>query len=169
MIVEFQGKKPKISKNVFIAPNAFIIGDVILEEGVSVWYGAVLRGDIEPIIVRKFSNIQDNCVVHTSQGYPVTIGEYVTIGHGAIIHGCEIGDRVLIGMNATILDGSRINKGCIIAAGSVVKEESIIENLTLAAGVPAQAKKKLHGNILLDLEEHAKSYFNLSKEYLQKI
>lgn len=165
MIVEFHGKKPKISDNVFIAPNAVIIGDVVLEEGVSIWYGAVLRGDIEPIIVRKYSNIQDNCVVHTSNSHPVIIGEYVTVGHNAVIHGCEIEDKVLIGMNSTILDGSKIGYGSIVAAGSVVKENSFVEHLSLVAGVPAQLKKRLPEKILENLEKHAKAYFELSCEY----
>ncbi|MCD6546317.1 MAG: gamma carbonic anhydrase family protein [Thermotogae bacterium] len=167
MIVEFHGKKPKISRNVFIAPNAIVVGDVILEEGVSIWYGAILRGDIEPIIVKKFSNIQDNCVVHTSKGYPVTIGEYVTVGHKSVIHGCEIGDRVLIGMNATVLDGSKIDSGCIVAAGSVVREKSYVKPFSMVAGVPAQFKKQLDENVLTKLEEHAKSYFELSREYTE--
>ncbi|MDI3473407.1 MAG: hypothetical protein PWQ20_1235 [Thermotogaceae bacterium] len=165
MILEFRGKRPKIAEDVFIAPNAIIIGDVVLEEGVSVWYGAVLRGDIEPIIVKKYSNIQDNCVVHTSNGHPVTIGEYVTVGHNAVIHGCEIESRVLIGMNSTILDGSKICYGSIIAAGSVVKENSSVEPLSLIAGVPAQLKKRLPEVTLENLEKHAKSYFELSCEY----
>jgi len=165
MILEFNGKKPKIAENVFVAPNAVIIGDVTLEESVSVWYGAVLRGDIEPIVVKRYSNIQDNCTIHTSKGFPVIIGECVTIGHNAIIHGCEIGDEVLIGMNVTILDGSRIGSGCIVAAGSVIKERSFIEPLTLVAGVPAQPKKKLNSEIKITLKKHAKSYYILAKDH----
>lgn len=143
MILPFGDKQPRIGKNVFIAPTAVIIGDVELEDGVSLWYGAVLRGDMEPIRVGRNTNIQDNCTVHTEAGCPTRIGAGVTIGHHAVIHGCVVEDDCLISMGATLLNGAVIRRGSVVAAGAVVKEGQQIGPGQLAAGIPAVAKRAL--------------------------
>ncbi|MFO7709444.1 MAG: gamma carbonic anhydrase family protein [Desulfobacterales bacterium] len=143
MILPFGAKQPRVGANVFIAPTAVVIGDVELQEGASVWYGAVLRGDIAPITVGRNSNIQDNCTVHTEMSCPTHIGAGVTIGHHAVIHGCVIEDDCLISIGAVLLNGSVIRRGCMVAAGAVVKEGQEIGPGQLAAGVPAKAKRAM--------------------------
>ena len=167
MMLEYKGKKPKIGENVFIAPNATIIGDVSIGEGSSVWFGAVLRGDLAPITVGKNTNIQDNCTVHTDENKPTTIGDYVTIGHNAVLHGCTLEDRTLIGINACILNDARIRTASVVAAGSVVKENQEIGPFQLAAGSPAQVKKELPKTMEKGLESQAGIYMALRDEYLK--
>lgn len=128
-------------KNVFIAPGAVVLGDVYLEENVGIWYNATVRGDREPIRIGQGSNIQDNCVVHVDEGFPVTIGENVTVGHGAIIHGCTIGDNSLIGMGAILMNGCRIGKNCIIAAGALVTQGFEVPDNSLVMGNPGKVKR----------------------------
>ena len=118
MIKELKGVKPQIHEDSFIAETAVLIGDVNICEGSSVWYGAVLRGDLDNITLGKYSNIQDNCVVHTEIGVPTKIGEYTVIGHGTILHGCNIGNNCLVGMGAIVLNNAVIGDNCIIGAGA---------------------------------------------------
>ena len=143
MILKYNGFEPKIGKNVFIAPTATIIGNVEIADGASIWYGTVVRGDTSYIKVGRNSNIQDNCTVHTEADAPVIIGEHVTVGHNAVIHGCTIEDRVLIGIGAIILNGATIQTGSIVAAGSLIKQGQIVGTHLLVAGSPAAVKKKL--------------------------
>ena len=121
---------------VYIAPNATVVGDVVLENNVSIWYGAVLRGDVGPIHIGEGTNIQDNCVLHD----PVTIGKGCTVGHGALVHGCTIGDHSMIGMGAIVLSGAKLGKNCVVAAGAVVLEE-VPPNSTVV-GVPARVVRQ---------------------------
>jgi carbonic anhydrase/acetyltransferase-like protein (isoleucine patch superfamily) len=164
MIIEFGGKKPKISESAFIAPNATIIGNVTIEDGASIWFGAVLRGDIGPIVVGARSSVQDNCVIHISDG-GTFIDEDVTVGHGAILHNCKIGRSSLIGMNAVILDNAEIGEETVVAAGSVVSANSTIPSQVLVAGIPAVIKKELEGDSLWWVQESSKSYQELIKKY----
>lgn len=120
MIIEYEGKTPSIGKNVFIAPNAIVIGDVKIDDNASIWYGVVIRGDMEPVSIGENTNIQDNCTVHTDYGHPAVIGSNVSIGHNAVIHGCTIENGCLVAMNAVVLSGALLEEGSIIAAGSVV-------------------------------------------------
>jgi carbonic anhydrase/acetyltransferase-like protein (isoleucine patch superfamily) len=143
MILTYEGNTPKISENVFIAPTAVVIGAVEIQEGASIWYGAVLRGDMAPITVGRNTNIQDNCTVHTDHGQPTVIGSGVTIGHNAVIHGCTIEDDCLISIAAAVLSGAVIRKGAVVAAGAVVKEGQEIGPGQLATGMPAAAKRRL--------------------------
>jgi len=143
MILTYEGKTPKIAANVFIAPTAVVIGAVEIQEGASIWYGAVLRGDMAAITVGRNSNIQDNCTVHTDHGHPTVIGAGVTIGHNAVIHGCVIEDDCLISIAAAVLSRAVIRKGALVAAGAVVKEGQEIGPGRLAAGMPAVAKRLL--------------------------
>ena len=133
MILKYNGFEPKIGKNVFIAPTATIIGNVEIADGASIWYGTVVRGDTSYIKVGRNSNIQDNCTVHTEADAPVIIGEHVTVGHNAVIHGCTIEDRVLIGIGAIILNGATIQTGSIVAAGSLIKQGQIVGTHLLVA------------------------------------
>jgi carbonic anhydrase/acetyltransferase-like protein (isoleucine patch superfamily) len=157
-----------VHRGAFVAPNATLIGDVLVEEGASVWYGAVLRGDMAPIRVGKNSNVQDNATVHTDSGKPAIIGENVTVGHNAVIHGCTIEDNTLVGIGAVVLNGARVRSGAIVAAASLVKEGSICEKSTLVAGVPASEKKILEGSEER-LRRHALKYVALAKEHAEEM
>ncbi|WP_241236288.1 gamma carbonic anhydrase family protein [Brevibacillus marinus] len=163
-IIEFNGKRPQIAEGVFIAPNAAIIGDVVIEEGSSIWFGAVLRGDMGPIRIGKYTSVQDNCVIHVT-GSGTYIGDYNTIGHGAILHNCKIGHRNIIGMNAVILDDAVIEDHCVIAAGSVVTERSTFPPNHLIVGAPAQVKKELAGRSLWWVQESSNNYQKLVAQY----
>jgi len=136
-------KQPTIHPTAFIAKGAVVVGDVHLEEESSVWYTAVLRGDINQIKIGKRSNIQDGCVIHLENDSPCIVGDDVTVGHRAILHGCTVEDAALIGMGAIVLNGAIIKKGAIVAAGAVVKEGMIVPENTLVAGVPAKIIKQV--------------------------
>jgi carbonic anhydrase/acetyltransferase-like protein (isoleucine patch superfamily) len=167
MITAFNGKTPRIGKNVFIAPTATIIGDVEIQDNSSIWYGAVLRGDTEAITVGSNTNIQDNCTVHADPGRPARIGDRVTVGHNAVVHGCTVGDDSLIGINAVVLNGARIGSGAIIGAGAVVKEGQVIGPCQLAMGVPAAVKKDLGADIVESHKDRAHHYATLARQYRQ--
>ena len=129
---------PKVAQSAWVAPGAYIIGDVRLDEESSVWYGAVLRGDTEPIRIGARSNVQDGCVLHADPGYPAVVGEGCVVGHNAVVHGCEVEDHCLVGMGATILNGAKIGEGSIVAAGAVVPEGREFPPRSLIVGVPAK-------------------------------
>ena len=133
-----ENAQPTIDPEAFIAEGAVIRGDVRIERNASIWYNAVLRGDVDSIAVGEGSNIQDGCVVHVDRGCPVRIGRNVTVGHGAIVHGCTIGDGSLIGMGAIILNGAVIGEGCIVGAGALVTQGKHIPAGTLVIGSPAR-------------------------------
>jgi len=147
-----------------IAKNAVIVGDVELGEDVSVWYGVVLRGDVSKITIKKGSNIQDNCVIHGSKDCPTIIGEYVSIGHGAVVHGCKMGDNVLVGMNATILNGAKIGNNCIIGANALVTQNKEIPPNSLVLGVPGKVVRELTEEEIKSIRENAVNYIKLSKD-----
>lgn len=169
MILEFKGKTPTVPESCFVAPDAWIIGDVILEENVSVYFGAVLRGDTEPIVVKAGSNIQEHALVHTTHGRsPSLIGENVTVGHRAIIHGCEVQDGCLIGMGAIVLDDALIGRNSLVAAGAVVRETDKFAEGSLVAGVPAKMIRKLADAQIQQMQKGASGYLSLKEDY-QKI
>src|SRR3954447_26965144 len=143
LIVGIGGKEPRIDSEAFVAPTASVIGDVSLHSGTSVWYGAVLRGDVEGIEVGAHSNIQDNCTLHADPGFPVTVGERVSVGHNAVLHGCTVEDDVLIGMGATVLNGAHIGAGSLVAAQALVPQGMRVPPGSLVAGVPAKVKRQL--------------------------
>ncbi|MFE3058216.1 gamma carbonic anhydrase family protein [Nocardia sp. NPDC059239] len=134
---------PQIDESAWVAPNATVAGRVRLEAEVSVWYSAVLRGDMDQITVGARSNIQDGCVLHADPGFPCTVGEGVSVGHNAILHGCTVGDDVLIGMGATVLNGAVIGAGSLIAANALVPEGAQIPPGSLVAGVPGKVRREL--------------------------
>lgn len=142
-IIEFEGKKPQIAEDAFIAPNATIIGDVIIGSKASVWYGVVIRGDTGHIRVGARTSVQDNVVLHVNSYHDTIIGSDVTLGHAAVLEGCTIGDGALIGMSATVLDGAQVGADALIAAGTVVRENQKIPPKTVAAGVPARVRGKV--------------------------
>lgn len=151
--------------SVVICPGAQVIGNVELCEDVSIWHGAVLRGDVDSITIGNNSNVQDNCVVHCTKGFPVEIGDNVSVGHGAVVHGCKIDDNVLIGMNATVLDGAHISKNSIVGAGAVVSEGKEFPENSLILGIPAKAVKQLSPEQTELIQNNADNYVRLSKQY----
>lgn len=155
-------------KSLFVADTAKIIGDVKLGNGVSVWFGAVLRADLAPIIVGDLSNIQDNVVIHVDRDVPTIIGKGVTIGHSAVVHACRIGDYSLIGMGAILLDGCSIGDHTIIAAGTVITPGKEIPPGVLVVGVPGKVVRELTESEKRGLEEHALNYWELAKLYLTR-
>src|ERR687885_2428021 len=144
--LSFDSKEPQVAPDAFVAPTAVLIGDVVVEEGASVWFGAVLRADFNKIVVGAGSSVQDNCVLHTNEDLPTLIGSNVTVGHLSMLHGCVVEDGALIGMGSIVLDRARIGRGAMLAAGSVVNEGGEIPPGVLAAGAPAQGKKTLDGS-----------------------
>lgn len=165
MITNFKDKNPKIHETVFIAPSADVIGDVTIGENSSIWHRAVLRGDVNRIEIGSCTNIQDGTIVHVAGEYPTIIGNNVTIGHGAIVHGCIIKDNAFIGMGAIILDGAVIGEGALIGAGALVTEKKEIPPYTLAVGVPAKAVKELPKEYIEMAKNRAIEYAELAKEY----
>lgn len=165
MIVNFGDKHPDFKKAAFVAENAVLVGGVKLEAGSSVWYGAVLRADDDNITVGKNSNIQDGCVVHCNKNIPTAIGDNVTIGHGAVLHGCTIGDGSLVGMNSTVLDGAEIGKGCVIGAGSVVTENKKFDDFSLIIGIPARAVGKIDAASAEEILKNASEYLKKAEAY----
>jgi len=155
----------KIKESVKIFPGAYVIGDVELEENCSVWYGAVIRGDKGTIKIGKNSNVQDNCVIHSSPHSTMTIGENVSIGHGAVVHGCTIEDNVLIGMNATILNDAKIGKNSIVGAGAVVSEGKEFPEGSLILGVPGRLIKETTKEQQNHVLYNALNYVELAKSY----
>lgn len=168
MLMEFNGKKPCIGKDVFIAPTATLIGDVTVEDGASIWFGAVLRGDFGRIVVGRNTSVQDNVVIHINLNGETTIGEGVTVAHGAVLHNCTVKNGALIGMNVTVLDDAEIGEYAMIAAGSVVTDKTVIPPRHLAAGTPAKVKKEVEGSSLWWIEESSRAYRALADRYLGK-
>ncbi|MBU0986196.1 MAG: gamma carbonic anhydrase family protein [Proteobacteria bacterium] len=166
MILEYNGHRPIIGKNVFIAPTAVVIGDVVLKDGASIWYGAVVRGDRDTIIVGQNSNIQDNCTVHSDTDKPVIIGDHVTIGHNAVIHACTIEDNCLIGISAAVLTGACIKTGSVVAAGSVVMQGQVIGPYQLFTGVPASLKKELPEETSEKCRQTAVGYLDVALDHI---
>lgn len=165
MLIEFNGKRPNISKDVYIAPTAVIIGDVTIKEKANIWFGAVIRGDTGKISIGSHTNIQDNTVIHVNRNADTIIDGFVTIGHGAVIEGCHICEGALIGINATVLSGALIGKEAFVAAGSVIKEKQEIPPNYLAAGVPGKAIKPISEALKARLAHATNEYVELSKLY----
>ena len=151
--------------SVVICPGAQVIGDVELGENASIWFGAVVRGDTAPIKIGKNSNVQDNCVVHCSKDFPTVIKDNVSVGHGAVVHGCTLEDNVLVGMNATILNGAKIGKNSIVGAGAVVSEGKEFPENSLILGVPARLIKEVTPEQIQHIQNNADNYVKLSKQY----
>jgi len=141
----FEGRRPNlpVRERYWVAPSAEVIGDITLEEDVSIWFGAVLRGDNEAIHLGRGTNIQEGCMLHTDPGYPMRVGSGVTVGHHAILHGCTVGDNSLIGMGATILNGARIGTNCLVGANALVTEGKIFPDNSMIVGAPAKVIREV--------------------------
>ena len=157
-IYDFEGNVPEIHESVFVAEDANIIGKIKLNEKSSVWVCSTLRGDNELISVGFGSNIQENCVLHTDIGFPLTIGKNCTIGHKAMLHGCTIGDNTLIGMGATILNGAQIGKNCLVGAGALITEGKSIPDGSMVLGMPGKVVKELDEDAINGLLKSAENY-----------
>jgi carbonic anhydrase/acetyltransferase-like protein (isoleucine patch superfamily) len=167
-LIEFRGKKPRVSSDAYVSARATLIGDVEIGEGSSIWENAVLRGDTGRIRVGKQSSIQDNCTLHSDTGGKCFVGDYVTVGHNAVVHGCTVHDYVIVGMNSTILEGAEVGPNSIVAAGSVVLEGEKTPQAVLLAGVPAKAIRKLDRSDLAVIRDAARAYTELVKLYREK-
>ena len=166
MILEYQGYRPKIGNNVFIAPTAVVIGKVEIGDHSSIWYGTVIRGDRDTIAIGDNVNIQDNCTLHTDPGKPVVIGDGVSVGHAAVVHGCTIEKNSLIGIQAVVLNGAVIKEGSVVGAGAMVREGQQVGPFHLVAGVPAVLKKMLDRTILEKISDTCQTYQNLAKTHM---
>lgn len=164
MTLESKKNLAIIHPETFVADRAVIIGRVILKQGASVWYNAVLRADIADIVIGEYSNIQDNCVVHVDYDTPTIVGDYVTVGHGAILHACKIGHNTLVGMGAVILDRAIIPDNCLVAAGALVPPGKTFPEGTLILGNPAKVARALTPEEIKHLRQHALSYYDLWKK-----
>ena len=161
-------KKPQLPPEgeYWIAPNAVVLGDVILKPGASIWFGAVLRGDNDPITIGENSNIQDGSVLHTDAGEPLTIGRDVTVGHLAMLHGCEIGDNTLIGIGAVVLGRAKIGKNCLIGANTLITEGKVIPDNSLVMGQPGKVVRPLEPGQIAALTASAEHYVQNWKRYV---
>ena len=168
MNLEILNQSIRKGKEVFIADTARVIGNINLGDEVSVWFGAVLRGDGDMITIGDRSNIQDNATIHVDPGFPVEIGRECIIGHGAVVHGSKIANNVLIGINATVLNGAVIGSYSIIAAGALVTEGMLIPPNSLVVGVPGKVIRNIGKEQMEKIEKNAQTYVNLSKVYIKK-
>ena len=170
MIYSLEQRNPDIADNsVFIAPGAAVIGNVELASDSSVWFGAVLRGDIERITIGQGSNIQDGSVLHTDPGHPLTIGKDVTVGHLVMLHGCKIGDNSLIGIGSTVMNGASIGSDSIVGAHSLVTEGKSFPDCVLILGVPAEIARELSAEEIARLPDSARRYSERAKSYLNSL
>jgi carbonic anhydrase/acetyltransferase-like protein (isoleucine patch superfamily) len=165
MIYDLEKNVPEINADSWVAPNAIIIGKVKLEKNSSIWFNAVLRGDIEKIVIGENSNIQDGSVLHTDPGCPLTVGKGVTVGHTVMLHGCEISDDTLIGIGSTILNKAKIGKNCIIGANTLITENKVIPDNSLVLGSPGKVIRKVTDDEIKVICENAKHYVENSKRY----
>ncbi len=168
MTKAFQDKVPVIHDSCFIAETAVVIGEVSVEEEGNIWYNTVVRGDVEPIVIGKRTNVQDQCMVHTSSGFPTTLGDDVTIGHGAIIHGCTIESNVLVGMGAIVLDGAHIESNVMVGAGALVAPGKRIPSGVLVMGSPAKVVRDLTEEEISNISKSAAGYVRLSSHHKTK-
>lgn len=163
--IDFEGVTPQVPESAWAAPNATLLGKVTLGESASVFYSAVLRGDMDTITIGERSNIQDGCVAHTDPGRPVVVGAGVSVGHRAVLHGCTVEDDALIGMGAVVLNGAVVGAGSLVAAGAVVTEGMQIPPGSLVAGVPAKVRKELDEEAIESLRQNARTYVDLAARH----
>ncbi len=165
MIYDFEKNVPEVHPDAWVASNATLIGKVKLEKNSSIWFNAVLRGDIELITIGENSNIQDGSVLHTDPGYKLNVGKGVTVGHMVMLHGCQIADDSLVGIGSIILNNAKIGKNCIIGANSLITEDKIIPDNSLVVGSPGRVLRKVTEDEIKAIHENAKHYVEGSKKY----
>jgi len=159
MLLPFKNKTPQVDSSVYIAHSAIVIGDVEIGSESSVWFNAVIRGDVNFIRIGRRTNIQDGCVLHVARkAFPLIIGSEVTVGHNVTLHACNISSRCLIGMGATVMDGSRIGEDCIIGAGTLITPNTVIPSGSMVVGAPGKVKRKLKDNEILSIRDSADHY-----------
>lgn len=163
MIRDLKGKKTNIDDDAFIAPSADVLGDVSIGKGSSMWYGAVARGDMSYIRIGVCTNIQDNASVHVDTGVPCIIGDHVTVGHNAVVHGCEVGNNTLIGMGSIILNNAKVGKNCIIGAGTLITMGTVIPDNSLVIGSPGKVRRTVSEEEIATVKENALRYERLWK------
>ena len=168
MILTLAGRTPRIAVSAYVAPSADVIGRVDIGENSSVWFQCVLRGDIEPIRIGANSNIQDGTIIHTMKGAPVVVGDWVTVGHRVVLHGCTVEDHCLIGMGAVLLNHVRVGEGSIVAAGALVAENTVIPPRSLYMGVPAKRRRAVTEDDQAFIKMHATHYLEYKERYLAK-
>jgi len=167
MLHEYGGKWPKLGDRVYIAEGAQVVGDVEIGDHSSVWYNCVIRGDVHFVRIGKYTNIQDGSIGHVMKGtYPLILHDYVTAGHGVMLHGCTIQSHCLIGMRATILNDVTVGEHSIIGAGALLTEGTVIPPRSLVLGMPAKVKRELTDNEVADIDEYAKRYYEYKEMYL---
>jgi carbonic anhydrase/acetyltransferase-like protein (isoleucine patch superfamily) len=166
-VFELNDRVPELGEGVWIADNATVLGSVKLGRKVSVWFGAVLRGDNDPIVVGDGSNIQDGSILHTDDGVPLTIGENVTVGHMAVLHGCTVGDGSLVGINAVVLNGAVIGKSCLIGANCLIPENKVIPDRSLVVGTPGRIIRQLSDEEVAGLQRSAENYMENAARFSQ--
>ena len=159
------GGRPVVAQDAWVAPGAVLIGDVVIGQRASIWYGVVVRADQDRIVVGDESNIQDGSVMHTDPGLPLVVGNRVSVGHGAVLHGCQIGDDALIGMRATVLNGARVGAESLVAAGALILEGTVIPPRSLVAGVPGKVRRELTDDEVAGIRRNGEVYLELSARY----
>ena len=157
-----------VADNAFIAPDVAMVGKVTIGKDSSVWYKSVLRGDVDEIIIGDRSNVQDGTIIHCIEGYPTILGDDVSLGHGVVLHGCKLGNNILVGMRATILNGAVIGDNCLIAAGALVSEGMIVPPNSLVMGLPAKIKGELNQDQLELIKYTSSNYVEYTKQYIKK-
>ncbi len=165
-IQPFRGHKPRLHPSVYLGPDVTLIGDLTMEEHSSLWFGVIARADVAPIVIGADTNIQDGCILHNETGIPLRIGRGITVGHGAILHGCTIGDRCLIGMGAILLNGCVIGDGSTVAAGALVPERTIIPPNSMVMGIPGQIKRQIRADEHEHNRKNIETYKTLARQQL---
>ena len=169
MLLSFKDKTPQIDLSAYIVHSAIVIGDVIIDKESSVWFNAVIRGDVNHIRIGKRTNIQDGCVLHVARkNFPLIIGDEVTVGHNVTLHACNISSRCLIGMGAIVMDGTKIGENCIIGAGTLITPKSIIPSGSMVVGTPGKVKRKLTDNEIKSIHDSADHYVDDIRSYLDQ-
>lgn len=169
MLYRYLDHEPSVAGDVFLAPGVHVIGRVTIGEGSSIWFNTVVRGDINQITIGSHTNIQDNATVHTDPGFPTVIGNYVLVGHKAILHGCTVGDGALIGMGAVLLDGARVGANALVGAGALVREGGEIPAGTLAVGAPARVVRELKPEEIERIRRVTEIYAKRAQEYRKSL
>jgi carbonic anhydrase/acetyltransferase-like protein (isoleucine patch superfamily) len=169
MIAGVVGREPVVDPEAYAAPTAVVVGEVSLGAGASVWYGAVLRGDCDAITVGAGSNVQDNCTLHADPGFPVVVGERVSVGHNAVLHGCTVEDDVLVGMGATVLNGARVGAGSLVAAHALLPQGMEVPPGSLVAGVPARIRRELTAEEREGIRVNAAMYRELAATHRETL
>ncbi|MGI6703462.1 MAG: gamma carbonic anhydrase family protein [Clostridia bacterium] len=164
MIKGYRGKKPQINERAFAAEDTVIIGDFSMGEYSSLWYGTIARADVDRITIGSYTNIQDGCIIHCSPGFPTVVGDYVTVGHGAVIHGCNIENNCLIGMGAVLMDGVEIGEYSIVGAGALITPGKKIPPESVVMGSPGKVVRSITDSEKEEIREHALGYVKLARE-----